>query len=327
MHMSQFEISMLVVKPDGVEKELIGPIRQILIDSGLAIKQEVRKILRPATVEMLYWKINDVRFRDYFSELVTFMSSSPIHIFIVEGDDAVNKVRKIIGKREPTSGLRARWAESIIKNVAHGPHTITRAKREMNLLLEEYSVKRVFVIGGMSESGKSTFGRYLDQYGIKRLKITFFLKRVMEREGVKGDFAEWNAHNMKIKPEWVFRVFANEFISWTKEQGIEFCCLESLYNPGLGVHLRERLGQDRAIIIYVNMDEKIRLQRQMIRQNITSLEAARKLMLPRDQMKREWGVPEIANVADVIIDNSGSIEDLTRIADANIVKYCPELLI
>ena len=325
--MSQFEVSMLMVKPDGVERGLVNSIRQILIQNGLVIKLEARKTLKPATVEMLYWNISDVRHRDYFSDLVAFMSSSPVHIFVVDGYDAVNKVRQIIGKRVPASGIRARWAESIIKNVAHGPHTPARAKREMQLLLEDYSMRKVFVIGGMSESGKSTLGRYLDQHGIKRLKITFFLKRAMEREGVEGDFVEWNNQNMKERPEWVFRTFADEFIPWTSDQGIEFCCLESLYSPGLGVHLRERLGQDKVAIVYVDMDENVRLQRQMIRQNFTSLDEARKLMLPRDQIKREWGVPAIADVADVIIDNSGSMENLTRIADAMIARHCPELFV
>jgi len=325
--MSQFEISMLVVKPDGVERGLVDPIRQILIRNELVIKREDRRILKPATVEMLYWNISDVRHRDYFSELVAFMSSSPVHIFIVDGYDAVNKVRQIIGKRVPASGIRARWAESIIRNVAHGPHTSARAKREIQLLMEDYSMKKVFVIGGMSESGKSTLGRYLDQRGIKRLKITFFLKCAMEREDVEGDFVEWNNQNMKERPEWVFRTFADEFIPWTTDQGIEFCCLESLYSPGLGVHLRERLGQDKVAIVYVDMDENVRLQRQMIRQNLTSLDEARKLMLPRDQIKREWGVPAIADVADVIIDNSGSMENLTRIADAMIARHCPELFV
>ncbi|MDD2913114.1 MAG: nucleoside-diphosphate kinase [Candidatus Pacebacteria bacterium] len=325
--MSQFEVSMLVVKPDGVERGLVDPIRQILIRNGLVIKREVRKTLKPATVEMLYWNISDVRHRDYFSELVAFMSSSPVHIFIVDGYDAVNKVRQIIGKRVPASGIRSRWAESIIRNVAHGPHTPARAKREIQLLMEDYSMKKVFVIGGMSESGKSTLGRYLDQRGIKRLKITFFLKRAMEREGVNGDFVEWNNQNMKERPEWVFRTFADEFIPWITDQGIEFCCLESLYSAGLGVHLRKRLGPDKVVIVYVDMDEDIRLQRQMIRQNLTSLDEARKLMLPRDQIKREWGVPAIADVADIIIDNSDSMENLTRIADAMIARHCPELFI
>lgn len=325
--MSQFEVSMLVVKPDGVERGLVDPIRQILIRNGLVIKREVRKTLKPATVEMLYWNISDVRHRDYFSELMAFMSSSPVHIFIVDGYDAVNKVRQIIGKRVPASGIRSRWAESIIRNVAHGPHTLARAKREMQLFLEDYSMKKVFVIGGMSESGKSTLGRYLDQRGLKRLKITFFLKHAMEREGAKGDFVEWNNHNMKERPEWIFQTFADEFIPWSTDQGIEFCCLESLYTPGLAVHLRERLGPDKVVVVYVDMDENIRLQRQMIRQNLASLDEARQLMLPRDQIKREWGVPAIADVADVIIDNSGSMDNLTKIADAMIARHCPELFV
>jgi len=318
---------MLLVKPDGVKKELVDPIRQIIIDSGLVIKQEVNKTLRPATVEMLYWNIANVRQRDYFPELISFMSSSPVHIFIVEGEDAVSKVRQIIGKREPASGIRAKWAENIIKNVAHGPHTPARAKREFQLLLEDNSLKKVFVIGGMSESGKSTFGRYLDKHGIKRLKIVFFLKRAMEREGVKGDFVEWNAKNMKEKPDWVFRIFADEFIQWVNEQGIEFCCLESLYTAGLAVHLKERLGQEIVKIVYVDMDENVRLRRQMIREKLTSLKEAKNLMLPRDQLKREWGVPLIANVADIVIDNSGPMEDLLRIADTNISTHCPELFV
>lgn len=325
--MNTFETSMLLVKPDGVAKGLVEPIRQIIIRNGLVIKQEMQKILKPCTVEMLYWEISDVRHRDYFPELVVFMSSSPVHIFIVEGYDAVRKVRQTIGKRVPASGIRAKWAENIIKNVAHGPHSVARAQREISLLINEQTTKKVFVIGGMSESGKSTLGRYLDQYGIKRLKITFFLKRVMEREGGQGDFAEWNVRNVKERPEWIYRVFVDEFIQWADKQGIECCCLESLYGPDLGIYMRERLGSDRVVIVYVDMDEDIRLQRQMLRQNLTSLEEARQLMLPRDQIKREWRVPAIANVADVIIDNSGSLENLTSIADAMIAKYCPELLI
>ena len=325
--MKAIETSMLLVKPDGMAKGLVGQIREIILRRGLIIKQERTKTLKPGTVESLYWHVSDVRHREYFPELISYMSSAPVHIFVVEGYDAVNKVRQIIGKRVPASGLRARWAESIIKNVAHGPHTVARACREMDLLLGDEGLKRVFLIGGMSESGKSTLGRYLDDKGVKRLKITFFLKRVMEREGVQDDFATWNAKNVKERPEWVHEVFTKEFTEWTGQQGIECCCLESLYGPGLGTFMREALGSTQVAIVYVDMDESVRLQRQVIRQNLTSIEEAKQLMLPRDEMKREWGVPEIAAVADVIIDNSGSLEELYRVADAMILRHCPELLI
>ncbi|MFH0873331.1 MAG: nucleoside-diphosphate kinase [Candidatus Komeilibacteria bacterium] len=324
--MHTFEKSMLVVKPDGVEKGLVDLIRQTLRSRGLVIKSEMSKLLKRGTVEALYWDISDVRHRDYFPELIEFMTSSPVHIFVVEGYDAVKVVRSIIGKRVPASGLREQFAEDIIRNVAHGPHSPARAEREMRLLLGDQTVRHVFVIGGMSESGKSTLGRYLGDRGIKRLKIVSFLKNAMDRAGVQGDFVQWNDQNMKERPEWVFRTFADEFIQWTSDEGVEFCCLESLYTAGLGVELRERLGNDKVSIVYVDMAEEIRLQRQMVREGLGSLEEAKRLMLPRDERKREWGVPGIVEVADVIIDNSGSLDHLSRVADAMIAKYCPDIL-
>jgi nucleoside-diphosphate kinase len=135
--MTLSQTSMLVVKPDGVIRGLVNPIRQIIVENGLTVKTEIRKTLEPDTVEKLYEEVADIKDRDYFPELVSHMSSSPVHIFIVEGDAAIRVIRRIIGKREPPSGIRAKWAESIIKNVAHGPHTPERAIYEINLLTRE----------------------------------------------------------------------------------------------------------------------------------------------------------------------------------------------
>lgn len=132
--MSCSEISMLVVKPDGVAKELVDEIRKIIFSTGLVILEEYKKILTPEMVEKLYWEIDDVRQRDYFPRLIEFMSSNPVYIFIVQGEEAVKKVRTIIGKRDSDFGIRRLWAEDIIRNVAHGPHTVERAKVEIKLL-------------------------------------------------------------------------------------------------------------------------------------------------------------------------------------------------
>jgi nucleoside-diphosphate kinase len=125
---------MLVVKPDGVAKELVDEIRKIIFSTGLVILEEYKKILTPEMVEKLYWEIDDVRQRDYFPRLIEFMSSNPVYIFIVQGEEAVKKVRTIIGKRDSDFGIRRLWAEDIIRNVAHGPHTVERAKVEIKLL-------------------------------------------------------------------------------------------------------------------------------------------------------------------------------------------------
>lgn len=187
-------------------------------------------------------------------------------------------------------------------------------------------MKKVFLIGGMSESGKSSFGRYLDSKGIPRLKIVTYLKRIMEREGVTGDFVAWNNQNVKERPSWVRQEFTKEFMAAMAAEKIECCALESLYGPELGVYMKSEIGDDKVIIVYVNMDLEVRLQRQIIRQNLSSIEEAKQYLLPRDEIKKAWKVPEIKDVADVVIDNSGSLEDLYRKADDMIREYCPEYL-
>lgn len=187
-------------------------------------------------------------------------------------------------------------------------------------------LKKVFVIGGMSESGKSSFGRYLDSKGIPRLKIVSFLKKVKDKEGCNEDFVSWNNRNSIEKPEWLREEFVKEFLSSMLKEGVEYCALESLYGPELGVYMKEVIGEDKVVIVYVNMDVDIRLQRQMIRENLTSLDEARKLLLPRDEIKKSWGVPGIEAVADVVIDNSGTLDELYFKADKMIKDYCPEYL-
>lgn len=324
--MNTTERSMLLVKPDGVKQDLVAEIRAIILTRGLIITKEVRKMISQQTVIDLYENIGNIAQRDYFPELVKFMASSSIHVFVVEGADAVKKVREIIGKRDPASGIRAKWAKSIIENVAHGPHSSEEAKREIGLILGDTSMKkttlqRVFIIGGMSESGKSSLGRYLDSKGISRLKIVTFLKKVMEKEGATGDFYAWNDRAQSERPEWLIQRFIAEFVNWTEENGIQNCCLESLYGPDLGVKLREALSLGVGVIVYVEIPIQIRLQRQVIRENLSSLAEAEKLLLPRDEKKAAWKVPEIKEVADEVIDNSGTIDELYLAAEALIAKY------
>lgn len=132
--MSHIERSMLLVKPDGVARGLVEPIRQLILDTELVIADECRKTITIETATTLYQEFS---YRDYFPELVSFMASGPVHIFIVEGVNAIAEIRRIIGKREPPSGLRQRWAESIVRNVAHGPHTREEVEEQVRLLMEE----------------------------------------------------------------------------------------------------------------------------------------------------------------------------------------------
>lgn len=325
--MNNLEKSFLLVKPDGVEKGFVDKIREIILSHELNILEEIRKTITPEIAEDLYSKISDIRQRDYFPKLIKFMSSSPIHIFVVQGDDAIKKARAIIGKRGSDSGIRKLWAEDIIRNVAHGPHTIESAEEELIILKRNpLQLQKVFLIGGMSESGKSSFGRYLASKGIPRLKIISFLKNIMEKEGANGNFTDWNNKNVLERPDWVRREFTKEFLSKMTAAGIEHCTLESLYGPELGIYMKSVIGDNKVIIVYVNMDVEIRLQRQMIREKLASIEEAKKILLPRDEIKKAWGVPKIEKVSDVNIDNSDSLEEFYYKIDKVIKQHCPNYL-
>ena len=96
------------------------------------------------------------------------------------------------------------------------------------------------------------------------------------------------------------------------------------YRPSLARALRGAFRK-KLIIIYVDISQEIRLQRQMIRQNLKTIEEAKKYLLPRDEDKIKWGALRIKEMADVVIDNPGTLSDLHRQLDQMIAKYCPEL--
>lgn len=132
--METLEKSFLLVKPDGVAKGYVDQIRGLILANELTIIEEIEKTISSQAAKDIYSEIGDIGRRDYFPQLIEFMSSGPIHVFVIQGDNAVQKVRTIIGKRGADFGIRRLWAEDIIRNVAHGPHTKERAEEELLIL-------------------------------------------------------------------------------------------------------------------------------------------------------------------------------------------------
>lgn len=127
------ETTILLVKPDGVANGYVDVIRSIILAFKLEIEDAFQRQLSSHEVVMMYTGVSNITDRDYFPELVEYMSKSPSHIFIVSGDRAISTVREIIGKRNPPSGIRAWWSESIIRNVAHGPHNVAEVQQHLKL--------------------------------------------------------------------------------------------------------------------------------------------------------------------------------------------------
>ncbi len=126
------EKTLSIIKPDAVAKNLIGEINRRFEKAGLRIVAAKMQRLSKAQAEGFY----DIhKTRPFFPALVKFMSSGPVMIQVLEGENAVAKNREIMGATNPkeaASGtIRADFAESIDHNAVHGSDAAETAKQEI----------------------------------------------------------------------------------------------------------------------------------------------------------------------------------------------------
>ena len=121
-----------IVKPDAVKRNLIGHINQIIESSDLKILASKKMYLTKKQAEIFY----DVhKERPFFSSLVEYMTSGPVQVQVLEGENAVSKYRKIMGATNPAEAengtIRKLYAESIEANSVHGSDSEENAKIEI----------------------------------------------------------------------------------------------------------------------------------------------------------------------------------------------------
>ena len=126
------ERTLSIVKPDGVRKNVIGEVYRRFEKAGLAIVAARMTRLSKAQAEAFY-AIH--RERPFFRDLVTFMTSGPVIVQVLEGVDAVAKNREIMGATDPKKAapgtIRADLASSIDQNVVHGSDSVENAAIEV----------------------------------------------------------------------------------------------------------------------------------------------------------------------------------------------------
>ena len=115
------EKTLSIIKPDGVEKNVIGKIYSRFEKAGLRIVDAKMLHLSREQAEGFY----DVhRERPFFNDLVNFMISGPVMVQVLEGPDAINLNRKLMGATNPEEAdegtIRKDFAESIDRNAVHG---------------------------------------------------------------------------------------------------------------------------------------------------------------------------------------------------------------
>ncbi|MGM0481829.1 MAG: nucleoside-diphosphate kinase [Pseudomonadota bacterium] len=126
------ERTLSIIKPDAVAKNLVGAIYQRFETSGLRIVASKMMHLSQQQAEGFYAEHKE---RPFFGALVEFMTSGPVVVQVLEGENAVLKNREIMGATNPAEALagtlRADYAETIDENAVHGSDAVESAAREM----------------------------------------------------------------------------------------------------------------------------------------------------------------------------------------------------
>ena len=124
------ERTLSIVKPDGVSANLIGEVYRRFEKAGLSIIAARMQQLSQAQAEGFYAVRRE---RPFFKDLVRYMSSGPVIVQVLEGENAIARNREIMGATDPRKAaagtIRADLAKSIEQNVVHGsdaPETATR---------------------------------------------------------------------------------------------------------------------------------------------------------------------------------------------------------
>lgn len=126
------ERTLSIIKPDATRRNITGKINAKLEEAGLCIVAQKRIRLTPEQAGKFYEVHKD---RPFYGELCAFMTSGPVVVQVLEGENAVEKNREVMGATNPADAapgtIRAEFAESIEANSAHGSDSPENAAIEV----------------------------------------------------------------------------------------------------------------------------------------------------------------------------------------------------
>ena len=135
--MSKIEKTLSIIKPDAVERNLIDEIKNIFIKNNLNIK-ESKKIQITKDEAAEFYKVHQSK--PFYNDLCAYLSSGPIVVMILEGENAIASNRKIMGATNPIDAeentIRKLYGISIDKNSVHGSDSADNAKKEIEFFFK-----------------------------------------------------------------------------------------------------------------------------------------------------------------------------------------------
>ena len=135
--MSNIEQTLSIIKPDAVERNLVDEIKNIFLKNNLTIK-ETKKIHVTKDEASEFYKVHQSK--PFYNDLCAYLSSGPIIVMILEGENAVLVNRKLMGATNPKDAeentIRKLYGISIDKNSVHGSDSIDNAKIEIKFFFK-----------------------------------------------------------------------------------------------------------------------------------------------------------------------------------------------
>lgn len=132
------ETTFLMVKPDGVQRNLIGDIVARFEKKGFKL---VGAKLMTISADLAETHYSEHKERPFFGELVDFITSGPVFAMVWEGENVVASARTMMGKTNPSEALpgtiRGDYGVSVGKNIIHGSDSLESASREIGLFFDE----------------------------------------------------------------------------------------------------------------------------------------------------------------------------------------------
>ena len=130
-----------IIKPDATRRNLTGKINAVIEDAGLRIVGQRRVRLSRAQAEKFYEVHKD---RPFYGELVEFMTSGPVVVQVLEGDNAVAKNREIMGATDPAKAaagtIRKEFGVNVGENSVHGSDSPENAANEIRFFFSDIEI-------------------------------------------------------------------------------------------------------------------------------------------------------------------------------------------
>ena len=143
MHHAGKQRTLSIVKPDGVRKGVVGEVVRRFEGAGIRIVAMRMLRLTKKDAEGFYAVHRE---RPFFASLTDFMSSGPVVVMVLEGDDVIARNRKIMGATDPAKAdkgtLRADFAGSIEQNIVHGSDAPETAATEIRYFFSDLDIVR-----------------------------------------------------------------------------------------------------------------------------------------------------------------------------------------